>query len=305
MLQTIGRRRSPALSVRLATARVAGIASLGLMVAVAAAPGAHAQDRAGHEITLAPHRAVYDIELAEARNGSNVSSMSGRMVYELAGSQCNGYTQSMRFVTRIGAQEGSSTLSDLRSSSWEDTLATAFRFSSSQYKDSKLEDATDGDARRDNINAEIKVDLTKPEKKSLTLKRGTYFPVQHSIALLAAARKGLRTFTADLYDGSEKGDKVYSTVSFIGTENPPGYNSKLPAAPTSSALDKLRSWPVSISYFELGSGKQDAIPSYELAFVYFENGVSRSLLIDYGEFSVRGTLKSIEMLPVERCPATR
>ena len=40
---------------------------------------------------------------------------------------------------------------------------------------------------------------------------------------------------------------------------------------------KLKSWPISISYYEDGNDKKDALPSYELAFLYFENGVSRRL----------------------------
>ena len=54
---------------------------------------------------LAPHRAVYEITLDRSRGGSGVSDMSGRMVYELKGSECEGYTQTMRFVTRMTNQE--------------------------------------------------------------------------------------------------------------------------------------------------------------------------------------------------------
>ena len=65
--------------------------------------------------------------------------MSGRMVYELTGSECAGYTQSMRFVTRMTNQEGTATVTDMRSSSWEDALAAhRLRFSSSQYETQKL-----------------------------------------------------------------------------------------------------------------------------------------------------------------------
>ena len=60
------------------------------------------------------------------------------------------------------------------------------------------------------------MELTKPAKKDLSLSSRVYFPVQHSIALLEAAKAGKAMFRADLYDGSEKGEKVYDTVSFIG-----------------------------------------------------------------------------------------
>ncbi|MDX2159281.1 MAG: cell envelope integrity EipB family protein [Hyphomicrobiaceae bacterium] len=255
--------------------------------------------------SLAPHRAVYEITLADSRGGSSVTDMTGRMVYELTGSSCEGYTQNMRFVTRMTSQDGASSVTDMRTSSWEDALSKAFRFNSSQYKDTKLEESTDGDAARSGPEGEVNVELSKPTKKAMRLKRNTYFPVQHSMALLAAAEKGDRLFIADLYDGSEKGEKVFSTASFIGKLKPPGYNRRLPAIETATALDGLRSWPVSISYYEAGNENKDAIPAYELAFLYFENGVSRRLYIDYGDFSVRGTLKNLTFLEPSKCSKPR
>ena len=61
---------------------------------------------AGSGEQLAPHRAVYEITLADTRGGTGVTELTGRMVYELTGSTCQGYTQNMRFVTRMTNQEG-------------------------------------------------------------------------------------------------------------------------------------------------------------------------------------------------------
>ena len=256
---------------------------------------------AGSGEQLAPHRAVYEITLADTRGGTGVTELTGRMVYELTGSTCQGYTQNMRFVTRMTNQEGATSVSDMRSSSWEDAVAKAFRFNSSQYKDTKLEETTDGDAARSAPDGEVKVVITKPARKAISLKGDTFFPVQHSIALLTAARKGNQFFIADLYDGSEKGEKVFTTASFIGRAKEAGYNRTLPEAKNGKPLDALRSWPISISYFEEGVETRDAVPTYELAFLYFENGVSRRLFIDYGEFAVRGSLHSLEFLEPAQC----
>lgn len=278
---------------------LAALGGAALLTAPAVPSRAQSPNAVGSD--LAPHRAVYEIALADARNGTSITDMSGRMVYELTGSACDGYTQNMRFVTRITNQEGAATVTDMRTSSWEDAVAKAFRFNSSQFKDTKLEEAIDGDANRAEPHGEVKVELSKPSKKAVRLKRDTYFPVQHSIALLAAARKGSRIFVADLYDGSEKGEKVYSTTSFIGKQKPPGYNLNLPGVENTGKLNDMRSWPISISYFEDSAGRADAIPSYELAFLYFENGVSRRLFIDYGDFSVHGVLKKLTFLEPSKC----
>ena len=270
-------------------------------LALAALWPAAASSAAPDAIVLSPHRAVYEMKLAVTRGSTGVSEVRGRMVYELTGSACEGYTQNMRFVTQMTNQSGSASITDLRSTSWEEGKGKRFRFSSSQYRDEKETETIAGDAARPNAADEVKVQLTKPAKKGLSLASGVYFPVQHSIALLEAAKAGKTTFRADLYDGSEKGEKVYDTVSFIGRPVPPGGNRKLPKVKNAEKLDKLGAWPVSIAYFEPGSDRQDAVPVYELTFWFFEDGVSRKLFIDYGEFAIAGELKEITFHAPKKC----
>jgi hypothetical protein len=272
--------------------RVATCAPVLLFLALAAPLPAR-----GEDITLAPHRAVYDMSLAAARGGTAVTAVSGRMVYELTGSACEGYTQNMRLVTRMVNQGGATILSDLRSSSWEEGGGKRFRFNSSQYRDEKQTEITAGDAVRTSAPDDIKVELTKPAKKDLTLSSRVHFPVQHSIALLQAAMAGKKSFRADLFDGSEKGEKVYDTISMIGARKPPGANRALHPVKNAEALDAIAAWPVSIAYFEPGSDNSDAVPVYELSFLFFADGVSRKLYIDYGEFGLKGTLTEIQFLP--------
>jgi EipB-like len=270
-----------------------------LVFGLAVIPGATAAP--GDGVVLAPHRAVYDMSLGQARTGSSITAVKGRMVYELTGSACEGYTQNMRFVTEMSSQEGQPIVSDLRSSTWEDGTAGLFRFNSTQLRDQKPSDATLGDAKRAGVNGAVTVDMTKPTKSLLTLKPGTMFPVQHSIALLVAAKAGQSTMRADLYDGSDKGEKAYDTNARIGRQAAPGANRKLPELKNSEPLDTLPSWPVTISYFEPGQEKQDATPVYELGFLYFENGVSRKLVIDYGDFAIKGELTGLTFLDAAKC----
>lgn len=256
---------------------------------------------AGAGVVMAPHRAVYEMSLVTARGGTGVTAVTGRMVYELTGSACEGYTQNMRFVTQMVNQSGNAIITDLRSSSWEEGNGKRFRFNSNQFRDEKPTEVTAGEAARASTTDDIKVELTKPGKKGLSLSQRVYFPVQHSIALIEAAKAGKTAFRADLYDGSEKGEKVYDTVSVIGRLRPPGNNRKLAAVKNAERLDELAAWPVAIAYFEPGSDKNDAVPVYELTFLFFENGVSRKLFIDYGEFAIRGDLKEIVFHAPGKC----
>lgn len=256
------------------------------------------------DVVMTPHRAVYDITLHRAQGGSGIADMSGRMVYELTGNSCIGYSQNMRFVTYVVNQEGATSLTDLRTTSWEDAASRAFRFNSTQYKDRKLTETTVGDASRTNGSGRLKVALTRPTKKQLDLAPQAMFPIQHSRELVIRAQRGERLFTADLYDGSEKGDKVYTTVSFLGNKRAPGNVEGLEEVASAKPLLKVPAWPVSISYYEPETSRQDAVPTYELSFLYYANGVSRRLLIDYGSFAVRGTLKEIFFLDAGKCDET-
>jgi hypothetical protein len=125
--------------------------------------------------------------------------------------------------------------------------------------------------------------------------------VQHSIALLVAAKAGLPTLRADIYDGSEQGTKAYDTIARIGRLQPAGANGRLPKVENAEVLDPLQSWPLTISYYDLGQEGKDATPVYELSFLYFANGVSRNLKLDYGDFALKGELSRFELLPATEC----
>ena len=62
-------------------------------------------------------------------------------------------------------------------------------------------------------------------------------------------------------------------------------------------LDKMLD--ESLGYFEPKGG--DLTPSYQIDFRLYENGVSRELLIDYGDFSIHGTLTALEYLKPAEC----
>ena len=248
---------------------------------------------------LVAHRAIYEMTLDDARSASGITGIDGRMVFEFTGSECDGYSLNMRMVTQMTDSQGQTNLTDLRSSTWEQGDGQKFRFQSAQYLNDKLGDVTMGRAVRETPNEAVKVKLSQPATDELNLSGPLLFPTQHSLALIEAARTGQGLFQARVYDGSEKGRKVYDTTAFIGTEVQPGVDAKLETVAKDKGLGELASWPVSIGYFEAKGG--DLTPSYQIDFRLYENGVSRELLIDYGDFSIHGTLTSLEYLKAPEC----
>jgi hypothetical protein len=208
----------------------------------------------------------------------------------------------MRFVTRMTNQEGAAQVNDLRTSSFEDIAKHSLRFSSSQYENQKLSEASQGSAGPANGATFTEVKLTKPARKTVKLPSDIYFPIQHSLALMEAAQAGKSMFLANLYDGSDKGEKFYETNAVIGARAQPG-SVEVPArVDNGEKLSGLSSWPIAIGYFEPGPAHTDAVPSYELSFRFYENGVSTHLYIDYGEFAIRGELRELSFLKETKCP---
>lgn len=261
---------------------------------------------------LQPHRAVYEISLLRSSVGAGIANLTGRMVYELTGSDCAGYTQKMRMVTRTSNNDGESSVSDLRSSFVEAADGRNFSFESQNFRDRRLSESSAGRAvveqnsagRSENAgNRRLRVRLSEPERKEVVLNVDALFPVEHSIKLLEAAKSGDRLFSAEIYDGSEKGEQIFTVIAAIGEEMTAEAKVTLPPLEGADArqLQTRTAWPVSLSYFERDNPRDDAAPTYELAFVFFDNGVSRRLMIDYGTFAIRGTMTSLTIMPPEPC----
>jgi hypothetical protein len=251
-------------------------------------------------IVLAPHRAVYDFSLSKTRGHTGILSVFGRMVYELTGSVCEGYTEKVRFVTEMTNVDGNQSIADQHTSSWEEADGKRFRFNSRDARDGKSVEDIAGDAMRMNMLGDVVVALTRPAKKDLTLPARVYFPTQHVIALLAAAKLGRGSFDAEVYDGSEQGEKVYRTISTIG-RLVPNDGQKLSPIANAERLQGMSAWPIRISYFDPNSDAQDTGPAYEIRAVFFENGVNRELTIDYGSYTIEGELKKIDFLESKKC----
>ena len=254
-------------------------------------------------VQLLPHRAVYDFNLGNVRSDKAVAGLTGRMVYEFTGSACDGYTQTMRFLTRTTAASGTVTLTDQRTTSWEDETGRNYKFQSSQYRDQKLVEQAAGTAKRGESAEDTRVDLTHPDKRRTAIGGDAMFPVQHSIKLIEAARRGRTTFTADFFDGSEGGEKSYVVSAQIGRQVAAGFNKSLPRVGQADKLDGVQAWPVMLSYFEQGSETKDAVPAYEMGFVFMANGVSRRLVIDNGDYTMKGELS--DFAPIDQPPCRK
>jgi hypothetical protein len=274
-----------------ATVAIAGFP----LVAGNAAPLGVVQD----QVELASHRAVYDLKLAHSRGSSSTMAVRGRILYDFSGSSCEGYALQFRQVSELDNGEGQATLSDLRSTSWEDVAAKRFIFKSQNFQNEVPQEAVDGEAER--VSDRIRVSLRKPADKQFELETAIVFPTDHMRRIIAAAREEKSILELPVFDGSEKGDKVFNTLTVIGHAIEPTERIPSDAAAGKAPLTGLRRWPVTVSYFDRAAKIADQPPVYAITFELYENGVSRALVLDYNDFAISGELTSIDIRSAGSC----
>ncbi|EPE98531.1 cell envelope integrity EipB family protein [Rhizobium grahamii] len=253
--------------------------------AYAAAPATSAAIATG----LVAHRAVYDLELKDASERSGISGMSGRMVYEFDGNYCTGFTTNFRFVTQIDTGDAVR-VSDQQTKTFENLKDRRFTFDTKSFTDDQLDKEVNGAAQ--DLAEGVKVALTQPASKELQL-GASRFPTEHMLDVIENAKAGKRLFEARVFDGSDDGDKALVTTTVVGKQVAPATDEA--DAGNAGAFSKAAFWPVTISYFNENT-KTDTLPVYRMSFKLYENGITRDLTMDYGDFVLTGRLAKLELL---------
>ncbi|TGQ47846.1 MULTISPECIES: cell envelope integrity EipB family protein [unclassified Mesorhizobium] len=247
---------------------------------------------------LQAHRAVYDLTLDKASDRSGITGISGRMVYEFNGSPCEGYTVKFRFVTQIVTNDNTR-LTDQQTTTFEDAEGKTFSFVTKSFVDQNLDKEVKGTATKE--ANKLKVDIDKPEKNSLEL-AATQFPTQHLAELIGKAEKGESFYETNLFDGSEDANKVMTTTVVVGKKS--DADTSDPEAPALAKLATDKYWPVDIAYFDDTDKNGEEVPEYRISFKLHENGITRDLMMDYGDFSMTGKLVNLSLFDQSKpCPS--
>ena len=300
MTQTIFRFALPVLAA-FGVALSVGPTDSPVRAAPIAAPAPAAE--AVKPVALALHRAVYDLKLAKSSGSRGIQAVRGRILYDFGGSACDGYDLQFRQVSELDSGEGKTVLSDLRSSTWESADAAKFRFNSENVLNATVTDTVDGNAER--TASGVKVELKKPKEKTFTVPSEIVFPTEHMRRIVEAAHAGKTILEFPVYDGSDTGEKVYNTLTVIGTAIDPAKKAADDATGKEPSMAGMLRWPVTVSYFDKKGADDERTgeqtPVYAIAFELYENGISRSLTLDYNDFTIKGEMSSLEMKKAKAC----
>jgi hypothetical protein len=244
---------------------------------------------------LTPHRAVYDLELKVASDRSGIKGLKGRMVYDFNGSACDGFTTTFRYVTKIDNGENER-VADQQTTTFESGDGKEFRFLTKNFVDRTLDKETRGTAIEKGNG--LAVDVTKPVEANYKLD-GSFFPTTHLLDMLTRAEKGEKLYEANIFDGTEDADRTLTTTVIIGDKNKAANEG---ADKTIGATIPGKDYfPVSISYFDAKSDKGQEEPIYQIGFKLYENGITRDLVMDYGDFSMTGKLVDLKVYDKPDC----
>jgi len=233
---------------------------------------------------LVAHRALYELRLNHADDKTGINHLSGRMVYEFSGSRCAGFTTTFRYVSRIEVEESMPRLNDQQTILFESGDGNELHIINKNYIERELSYQLEAKAQKTETG--IEVNIIKPEAKKHHLATAL-FPTSSMLEMLQNAEDGINFYQSALYDDFETGDKITQSTAVIG------------AARKIEGGDDL-AWPVTVSYFD-DAKNPDGYPSYSSRFLLDEKGISRDIVFNYGDFSMRATLTQLDMLEASPC----
>jgi len=242
------------------------------------------------------HRAIYEVQLDRTGSKSSITDLSGRIVYKFDSDFCGGFATQFRFVTRFDMENLPPQVNDQRSASFETADGKHFSFINQSYSDQELTKEIEGSARHE--AEKTIVEMSKPQESRHELPFAQ-FPASHTIDLIKRAENGERFYKSDIYDAADEATKISQSVIVIGEHHP---HEKDEEDAVLGIHAQETSWPVTISYFD-DAQNRDGLPIYRTSFTLYKNGITRDLLMDYGDFSIRGKLVQLDILsPPQELP---
>lgn len=256
-------------------------------------PAAAAPVRGGKDVNLVPHKATYTMRLGRVRSGGDVAGAKGSMTMETAKS-CAGWTLKHRFKLTLINNEGNRIETDSNFSSFESEDGLTYRFTSRTTRNGAVTEDIEGNASLEGPGEKGTADFTKPKGTRFDLEKGTIFPTQHVKHLIRGAREGKKRIFRTVFDGQTKEGALEVNAIITDYLKTPGKRW------AGKDLTSGPSWHMRLAFYPVSSSKAE--PQHEAGLRVFDNGVADDFEWDWGNFTVEGTLDSLESLPDPKCP---
>ena len=260
------------------------MAGAALAALVAAMPAGAAE--------IAPHRALYTMELATAKSDSGVAAASGTMAYQW-GETCDGWTIEQRYKLNMGYTESDDVEILSNFVTWESKDGLRYRFNQRETHNGKPEDEIRGEATLEGPGKGGAAVFEKPKAQTMNLPAGTLFPSAHTMMLIDQAKVGTNFMSKQVFDGATVENAVLVSAVIGPQVEPDAEAAKM------SPLLRRPGWRMRLAFFPADPKAEK--PDYELGMLLLDDGVSKDMLIDYGDYSIKATLDDIEAVAKPNC----
>ena len=262
--------------------------------------------QAGSDLSLQPHRALYNLRMTALRNATAIANVNGQMFYEWHES-CDRWTTNQKFQMDFLYPEGDPARLNSTYTTSESRDGHDFDFSTRRERNGVLAEEVRGQAGPKSsfgIGALRFAHFTKPNDQGFDLPSGAKFPSAHTAAIIAAAKRGVKFMNLPLFDGSELGPAVDVSI-VIKKDKDPELANNLKDDP----LLKKDVYRVRMAFFSNNKEKKPAsaaeksteLPDYEMTLWLHEDGIVSQYQIDYPEFSLIASLDALDAIEKE-CP---
>ncbi len=252
--------------------------------AVVALAGVLVFSAPGAAVEVSPHRAIYDLSLAQAKSSSGIVDAKGSMLVEWADS-CDGWTIDQRYRLTVTSDESEDSQVAVSFSTWESKDGLSYRFFMRKMRDGDLAEEMRGRASLTAPGGAGTAEFTQPEASTIDLPRGTMFPTDHTLLLIRAANGNERFITRKVFDGGETEGPSEVTAAIGQAADPAG---------NAGPLLKHRGWSMRLAFYAPDASGSE--PDYEVGMKLLENGVAEAMTLDYGDLVVRARLREIQAL---------
>jgi hypothetical protein len=261
------------------------------------------ETRPAAPVEIAGHRAIYTMSLAGAKNDSGVTGAHGEMGYQW-GETCDGWTVEQRYTLTINYAESQDVKIVSNFVTWESKDGLRYRFNQKETRNGTVDQEIRGSAQLDGPGKGGAINFEKPQAQTMKLPAGALFPSTHTILLIERAQAGDNFVSRQVFDGATvEGAVLVSAV--IGPKIEPA-KMDADAKPAGSADPSLNDpvlqrpgWRVRLAFFPADQNAEK--PDYELGMLLLDNGISRDMTIDYGDYKIKAKLNKIEALGRPHC----
>ena len=127
------------------------------------------------------------------------------------------------------------------------------------------------------------------------------FPVAMIEAAIAAAKAGETFREFRTFDGTGKGEEVWTVSVLITPAGEDDENEDDALFAAGLGFDDMARWRMGLSYFPPGSGGEQT-PAFSTAMVVYENGFAQAAVYDLGEFAMSLKLSEFRPIAPKPCP---